>query len=525
MYMYRYMPFLRNDVCVCVFAHLARCMLVRVLQLLRLDRMVSKQKVTGVALDDAVSRRLLSDHVCAEAMVDPSQLFPYGQVGEEAKLWKRGPKWSDLWRNKSFLEDAAVVLKGRTLLSAGWLTALQSFFESHPKNKLSNKDIVRASYRSRAMLAHLRDCKRERKSPPERFARLQGIIDMMLVKEPDIDEGQLNITENKPNITEGKSNITGSQPKITDGKPNIEGKPNITEGKPNITEGKPNIEVSKGKKPNISDDKYEFEHKESCEDNEESREYTDEVKGGPTKLAQEGTVVDIPSNSDDEYEFDLVNFAESENIMGAKPSPTKEQAHHLRGQAEHVRLRAEHHSGPPEHRGPLEDCRGQAEHHGQAEHRHGKPSNKLNIDKDKLNIEGQPDNEGKHNKGQQSGILCDSFSFQDLFKGAEKVKPIDPRTGNKSVGWGEFVPMKRPAASGEMMGTPNKRIATSSEPTPSAKPIRKSSKSKLVYSTAYHLALKEHKKVLPEGEAKEKAREAARAAIAISKGVHGFEEL
>ena len=113
-----------------------------------------------------------------------------------------------------------------------------------------------------------------------------------------------------------------------------------------------------------------------------------------------------------------------------------------------------------------------------------------------MNIEGQPDNEGKHNKGQQSGILCDSFSFQDLLKGAEKVKPIDPRTGNKSVGWGEFVPMKKPAASGEMMVTPNKRIA-----------IRKSSKSKLVYSTAYHLALRwENKKVLPEGEAKEKAR-------------------
>ena len=148
--------------------------------------MSPKRRVTGIALSDSDAQTILSEHVAAAGLEDPSKCFAYG-VGLEANLWKRAPRWEELYRHRSFLEDVADKTGGRLLKHSAWLSAMNTFLENHKGHNLKHKDVSRVVYRSRAMMAHLRDARRDHKSPPLRFQKLQMVIDMMVV-ELDADD-------------------------------------------------------------------------------------------------------------------------------------------------------------------------------------------------------------------------------------------------------------------------------------------------------------------------------------------------
>ncbi|CAK0907930.1 unnamed protein product [Prorocentrum cordatum] len=98
--------------------------------------------------------------------------------GTESTLWKKGPKFDQLWRHRAFLENIVAATHGRVLLHAAWYSALTAHF----KGQISSDAVLKMAYRSRAMIAHLRDCKRDGKRAPRRYAKLQGLIDDMQVQ-------------------------------------------------------------------------------------------------------------------------------------------------------------------------------------------------------------------------------------------------------------------------------------------------------------------------------------------------------
>ena len=154
-----------------------------------------------LSLDDCV--KLLELHVPAGALDDCKLMFPYG-LGLEASLWKRAPRWDELWKHRSFLEDLLEATEGRVVLHSSLTAAFQKYLTGK-KHTLKDADILRVSYRTRCMLAHLRDAKRNKKIPPPRFARLQTLVDSMSLQhdhegkfEPEPAHGKTTSGEHEP---------------------------------------------------------------------------------------------------------------------------------------------------------------------------------------------------------------------------------------------------------------------------------------------------------------------------------------
>ena len=158
-----------------------------------------KKRVFRVALPGDVALRILTDHVPASAMAHPDRLWEYGEKGQEMKLWKLAPRWPQLWKARAFLEDVIEATKGRCLLQSSWYLQLVDFFV---KADVQAKEVLRACYRSRAMLAHLRDVRRNPKKIPDRFAKLQCLVDEMVIAPSDDpeDDSDLHIVQTEPKM-------------------------------------------------------------------------------------------------------------------------------------------------------------------------------------------------------------------------------------------------------------------------------------------------------------------------------------
>jgi hypothetical protein len=338
---------------------------------------MSKSRLTGVAIANDVAQAILENHIPAAALADPAALWPYGPPGEETRLWKRSARWAELYKSRALLEDIADATGGRTLLHKSWLEQLHNFFQQRSsQHKFKDKDILRASYRSRAMLAHIRDARRDRKTPPARYKHLAAVLDRMVVDSVD---------------AAGEVIEAGSE----------------------------------------------------CEcdssDVEEAKEVASE------DLAD---VVSIGSSEcESNYSFHL--FAEAPEVPTSSLSTSTA-------------------SEPA-------------------------PSSAMVLSDDAI-----------------AKLVGDAAGAA-----------IDPRTGDKNVGFHKHSPMKRPAAAtpGE---TPSPKaskatvLSASKGPLPPRPEKRRpaSSQKKLLYSKTYHQALLVHQKVCLADQAKEKARDAARAAVA-----------
>ena len=93
---------------------------------------------------------------------------------------EKAPKWPELNRSRACLEDLVDATAGRTLNQKKWLSQVEKFFGPRPSHKITSKDILRAAFRSRAMLRHLGDAKREIKAPPARFRQLNSLVQSMV---------------------------------------------------------------------------------------------------------------------------------------------------------------------------------------------------------------------------------------------------------------------------------------------------------------------------------------------------------
>ena len=113
----------------------------------------------GVDLSDEVAVSLLDAHISAGSLVDSGILWPYGQSGQEFLMWKKAPRWADIKKNRQMLEDLLEATSGRTLNPKKWDMQVATWFEKR-KHSLTPKQVSRAAYRARLMLAHLRDAKR-----------------------------------------------------------------------------------------------------------------------------------------------------------------------------------------------------------------------------------------------------------------------------------------------------------------------------------------------------------------------------
>ena len=146
-----------------------------------------KRRMAGTSIPDDVAARLLSDHIPAAGITDASKIFPYG-VGLEQTIWKKSARWDELWRHRAFLEDIAEASKGKVLLHSTWFVQIKAFLKDKAPT-IAEKDALKIAYRSRAMLAHLRDTRREGKAIPMRYQKMQTIVDSMVLEAPgDLDE-------------------------------------------------------------------------------------------------------------------------------------------------------------------------------------------------------------------------------------------------------------------------------------------------------------------------------------------------
>ena len=138
----------------------------------------------GIDLPDAIAKSLFDAHIPAAALHQASALFSYGKAGQEADLWKHAAKWADINRTRAFLEDVVDATRGRTLNQKSWRAQMDAWFASKD-HSLKQKDILRAAFRCRCMVAHLRDAARDRKSPPSRYRQLTSLVQSMSIQDPE----------------------------------------------------------------------------------------------------------------------------------------------------------------------------------------------------------------------------------------------------------------------------------------------------------------------------------------------------
>ena len=86
--------------------------------------MAMKRRASGVHLESEDATKLLDDNVLVESLSDGKKLWPYGADDEIDKLWKRSPRWSDLWTSRHFLADLVASTGGRVLAHYSWHRAL-----------------------------------------------------------------------------------------------------------------------------------------------------------------------------------------------------------------------------------------------------------------------------------------------------------------------------------------------------------------------------------------------------------------
>ena len=208
--------------------------------------MAMKRRASGVHLESEDATKLLDDNVLVESLSDGKKLWPYGADDEIDKLWKRSPRWSDLWTSRHFLADLVASTGGRVLAHSSWHRALSAWLSSH--TKMSSKErcmkshtclcertmlivccfcccmtpfefvsaraqpqeILRAAYRSRCMLAHLRDARRHGKTPPARFAQLQPLIDAMVLDAKSDEDDDDDDDDNEAAALEGAADRAAS---------------------------------------------------------------------------------------------------------------------------------------------------------------------------------------------------------------------------------------------------------------------------------------------------------------------------
>lgn len=331
-----------------------------------------------------------------------------------------------MWKCRSFVEDVVEATAGRTLLQSTWHAQIESFL-SKKDSKFTPKDILRASYRSRAMVAHLRDARRTHKLPPGRFSKLSAIIDTMVIH----------------------------------------------------AEGKDADEIAKTPSPRPQD--ILGCDSDDSDDNKEPEE--GEVIEVPLKHIKH-ELVEIDSNSDDEYNFSL--FRDEGEGIGK----------FVEGKAE----------GTKEGIGKSLEGIGEGKAEGESSLKGTKAEGKSSVK-----------NIGKA-VGDSSPKVIGEFDLAKLVADAARVAAVDPRLGNKNFGWveGGFekpVMMKRPAG----CTTPKKKakVKDGSEdetPTKDDKPKQKSSERKLAYSKAYHKKLQEVGGSVDQATAKQLAQQAAKQA-------------
>ena len=149
------------------------------------------KRVTGVWVDGGILEGIFADHLPAAALEAPAKWLVYGPPGQEASLWKRSCLWDDLWKSRHFVEDLATATGGKNIKQ----TCFRDGLEAHLRGKnivWKEKEIVRATYRARLMLCHLREARRLDKSPPARLCRLQPLVDMMVLPHRTQASGDIN---------------------------------------------------------------------------------------------------------------------------------------------------------------------------------------------------------------------------------------------------------------------------------------------------------------------------------------------
>ena len=108
---------------------------------------------------------------------------------------KKAAKWDELHRCRAFLEDIIELTNGHNVLQSCVMANLTAYLKDRA-HKFTDKDVLRAAYRCRAMLNHLKECRRLSKAPPTRHKKLQFLVDRM-VKPKSVDDDKKDDDDKK----------------------------------------------------------------------------------------------------------------------------------------------------------------------------------------------------------------------------------------------------------------------------------------------------------------------------------------
>ena len=140
-----------------------------------------KGRITCVDLDDGLAASLLSDSLPMAAHC--SNLVLYTELN-----FRRRGKWSELYKNRSFLADVFMATGGYLVRQSSLQRQMTAYVR---KNNIQGEamDIESLVYRIRAMMSHLRDAKAKAHKIPRRFECLASVLNNVRIEAPTQQQG------------------------------------------------------------------------------------------------------------------------------------------------------------------------------------------------------------------------------------------------------------------------------------------------------------------------------------------------
>ena len=135
------------------------------------------KKLPGVNISDASAAEFFDSSV-AVADLNPKKLFHYSRGKPED--WKKTIVWADIKKHKHVISDLLDHTRGRQLKQK-LMTKQLSVWLRTKDQAWSMNDCDAAVFNLRAMLAHLRDVKRDNGAPPRQHEQLKSLLTKVIV--------------------------------------------------------------------------------------------------------------------------------------------------------------------------------------------------------------------------------------------------------------------------------------------------------------------------------------------------------